>query len=89
MTFDTTSYIHYPGPFRVDADDRAGRVVQVFNGGECWVKDARGVRDAPPPMADQMRGTVQRDIIALLLALADGKVPRDTASRRRRAKAAV
>ena len=39
------------------------------------MKDARGVRAAPATEADQMRGTVQRDIIGLLLALADGKVP--------------
>ena len=42
-TFDTTSYIQYPGSFRVDATTASGPVVQVFSGGECWVKDARGV----------------------------------------------
>jgi zinc protease len=75
VTFDTTSYIQYPGSFRVDATTAAGSVVRVFSGGECWVKDAKGVRAAPAAEADQMRSTVQRDIIGLLLALADGKVP--------------
>ena len=74
-SFDTTSYIQYPGSFRVDASTASGPVVRVFTDGECWVKDARGVRAAPAAEADQMRGTVQRDIIGLLLALADGKVP--------------
>ena len=74
-TFDTTSYIQYPGDFRVDANASSGPVVRVFSGGECWIKDARGVRSAPAVEAEQMRSTVQRDVIALLLALADGKVP--------------
>ena len=47
----------------------------MFSGGECWIKDDRGVRSAPAVEAEQMRSTVQRDVIALLLALADGKVP--------------
>jgi hypothetical protein len=74
-TFDTTSYIQYPGSFRVDATTASGPVVRVFSGGECWVKDDRGIRTAPAAEAEQMRSTVQRDVIGLLLALADGKVP--------------
>jgi zinc protease len=74
-TFDTTSYIQYPGSFRVDATTASGPVVRVFSGDECWVKDDRGIRTAPAAEAEQMRSTVQRDVIALLLALADGKVP--------------
>jgi zinc protease len=71
---DTTSYIRYPGAFRVDAVMRGGTVTQVFSGGEYWIKDERGVREAPEAVADQIRGTVQRDVVGLLLALADGKV---------------
>jgi zinc protease len=74
-TIETTSYIEYPGSFRVDARTPSGPVVRVFSGGECWVQDGRGVRPAPAAEADQMRGTIQRDVIGLLLALADGKVP--------------
>ena len=75
VAIETTSYIEYPGSFRVDARMPSGPVVRVFSGGECWVQDGRGVRPAPAAEADQMRGTIQRDVIALLLALADGKVP--------------
>jgi zinc protease len=75
VTIETTSYIEYPGSFRVDARMPSGPVVRVFSGGECWVQDGRGVRPAPAAEADQMRGTIQRDVIGLLLALADGKVP--------------
>jgi zinc protease len=71
---ETTSYIRYPGAFRVDAKTPAGAVVQVFNGGEYWIKDGRGVVTAPEAVADQIRGTVQRDVIGLLIALADGKI---------------
>jgi hypothetical protein len=74
-TFDTTSYIQYPGSFRVDATTAEGPVVGVFSGGECWVKDAKGIRSALAAEAEQMRSTVQRDVIGLLLALADGRVP--------------
>ncbi len=75
VAIETTSYIEYPGSFRVDARMPSGPVVRVFSGGECWVQDGRGVRQASAAEADQMRGTIQRDVIGLLLALADGKVP--------------
>ena len=75
VTFDTTSYIEYPGSFRLDAKTASGEVIKVFSGGECWVKDGRGLRSASAEEADQMRSTVQRDVIGLLLALADGRVP--------------
>jgi hypothetical protein len=71
---ETTSFIRYPNAFRVDANMPAGLLVQVFSGGEYWIKDARGVATAPEAVADQIRGTIQRDVIGLLLALADGKV---------------
>jgi hypothetical protein len=75
VSIDTTSYIHYPGAFRVDAIGPGGPTVRVFDAGECWVRDVRGVRAATADETSQMRGTVQRDVIGLLLALADGRVP--------------
>lgn len=70
----TTISIRYPGSFRVDAVAPAGIVTQVFNGGEYWIKDARGVRTAPSQVAEDLRGRVQRDAVSLLLALADGRI---------------
>jgi zinc protease len=70
----TTTSIRYPGGFRVDADLPAGKVVQAFNAGQYWVQDERGVREAPPQVAMQIRSIVQRDIIPLLLSLSDGRV---------------
>lgn len=74
-TIDTTSYIQYPGSFRLDANTELGPVVRVFSGGESWIKDGLGLRSAAPAEADQMRSTVQRDVVGLLLALAEGRVP--------------
>jgi zinc protease len=74
MTVETTSFIRYPNAFRVDLNTPAGPVVQVFSGGDYWIKDAQGVRSPPEAVADQIQGSVQRDAIGLLLALADGKL---------------
>lgn len=70
----TTTWIKYPGAFRIDADLPAGKLVQAFNAGAYWVQDARGVREAPPQLAMEIRSNVQRDIIPLLLGLVDGRV---------------
>jgi len=74
VSVETTSFIRYPNAFRVDVRLPAGSEVRVFNGGEYWIKDAKGVASAPEAVADQMREIVQRDTIGLLLALADGKL---------------
>ena len=74
VTVPTTIRVRYPGAFRVDSDMPAGRLTQVFDSGTFWVQDARGATVAPPGAAESMRGNVQRDSIALLLALADGRV---------------
>ena len=70
----TTTFIRYPGGFRVDADLPAGKLVQAFNAGEYWVQDDRGVREAPPHVAMEIRSNVQRDIIPLLIGLSEGRV---------------
>ena len=70
----TTTFIRYPGGFRVEADLPAGKLVQAFNAGEYWVQDDRGVREAPPHVAMEIRSNVQRDIIPLLIGLSDGRV---------------
>jgi zinc protease len=70
----TTIRVRYPGGFRIDTDMPTGAVTQVFDSGTYWVRDARGVVVAPEEAAVSMLGNVQRDPIALLLALADGRV---------------
>ena len=70
----TTTFIRYPGGFRIDAEFPAGKLVQTFTAGQYWVQDARGVREAPPPVAMEIRSIIQRDIIPLLIGLSDGRV---------------
>jgi hypothetical protein len=70
-----TTSIKYPSSFRVDAGTPDGPLVQVFNGGDFWVQDAkRGARPMAQPVADEIRANVQRDSIPMLLGLADGKL---------------
>jgi zinc protease len=73
-TFPMTTSIAYPDRFRTDAMTPGGRLVQVFNKGECWVQNEREVREAPAPLAAALRANVQRDTVRLLLGLADGHV---------------
>jgi hypothetical protein len=70
----TVTSIRYPGSFRVEVTTPAGPLVQVFQNGAFWVQDGRGVHDAPPSVAEEMRANVQRDSIGLLLGLVDGKI---------------
>jgi hypothetical protein len=70
----STTSIRYPGAYRMEIQTPGGRVVQVFNSGKYWIQDVRGARDAPAELAEQIRGSVQRDTVPLLLALADGRV---------------
>ena len=74
INLQTFTSIQYPGSFRVDVSTPAGTLTQVFSKGVYWVKDARGVREAPQPVADDFRANVQRDAIALLISLTDRKV---------------
>jgi zinc protease len=70
----TTTSIRYPGGFRIDAQLPGGKLVQTFNAGQYWVQDAKGVREAPPQLAMEIRSNVQRDMIPLLLSLTDGRI---------------
>jgi hypothetical protein len=80
----TRTYIVYPDKFRVDAElavpdqerpsqfERRRRRRSMP--GRAWVKDPRGVQDAPPPMAAEFASNVRRDIIPLLIAAAEGRL---------------
>jgi zinc protease len=74
VDLETTTSIRYPGSFRMDAKTPNGPLVQVFQNGDFWVRDARGTREAPVSVADEMRNNVQRDSIGLLLGLIDRKI---------------
>ena len=74
VTVPTTIRIRYPRQFRIDSSMPGGPLVQVFDSGTSWVRDARGVRVLPDEAADLMRQNVLRDPVLLLLALAEGRV---------------
>lgn len=79
---ETVTSIQYPDRFRVDArvDAAAGsgapadaeQIVQTYAGGRAWIQDRSGVHDAPPPMLEEFRASVRRDLIPLLIAAATG-----------------
>jgi zinc protease len=66
----STTWIRYPGAYRVELEG----VSQLFVSGEYFVVDARGARQAPPSAAVEMKASIQRDAIPLLIALAEGRV---------------
>jgi hypothetical protein len=66
--------VRYPGQFRVDANGPDGLVVQVFDNGTAWMKHEGDVREMPAPIAAALQASVQRDTVALLLALNDSRV---------------
>jgi zinc protease len=65
---ETTNYIEYPNRFRIEAPE----VVQAFDGTRSWMKDRRGVHDAPEALSREAAAALRRDVIALLLAAKDG-----------------
>jgi zinc protease len=69
-TVETTNYIQYPDRFRVEAPD----VVQGYDGTRSWMKDRRGVHDAPDTQAREAAASLRRDVVALLVAAKDGQL---------------
>jgi len=69
-----TTHVKYPAQFRSDATGPDGRRIQTFDNGSAWVSDEAGARDAPPEYIKLLQATVQRDQLALLLALNDNRV---------------
>lgn len=74
VKISATSYIRYPGQFRVDAQGPDGIRVQTFDAGTAWISDGETVEEAPATFRSALQAGVQRDGIALLLALADERV---------------
>lgn len=73
--FETTTYIAYPDRFRTESPTPEGGVnLQVFDGRQLWVKDARAVREIPETVARDVNATLRRDPVAMLVAAVDGKL---------------
>jgi zinc protease len=69
----TTTWIRYPDAFRVDAQMPGGMVTQVLVGENYWIRDPRGTSHASSEAARDLRSSVERDAIALLLSVVEGK----------------
>ena len=69
-----TAYVRYPAQFRIDAEGPDGLRIQTFDHGAAWVGDGTAADDAPAIVVKSMEAGVQRDTVALLLALSDGRV---------------
>ena len=74
VTVPTTIRVRYPRQFRIDSAMPSGPLVQVFDSGTYWVRDARGVNELSDGAAESMRQNVVRDHISLLLALHEGRL---------------
>jgi hypothetical protein len=72
VTFPSAVAIAYPDRFRLDVDAPGGKVTQVFDAGQYWLQDARGVREVSGEVRDSIRATLERDTISVLLKCAAG-----------------
>jgi outer membrane lipoprotein-sorting protein len=70
----TTSYIGYPDKFRVETTLPDATLVQVFDGMRLWTRDPQGVRQAPAEAVAEAQRGLQREVVATLVAAADGAV---------------
>jgi zinc protease len=68
----TTNYMEYPNHFRIEAQVPDGLLIQGFDGTQMWMKDPRGLHDAPETVAREARAGLRRDVVALLLAAKGG-----------------
>jgi zinc protease len=73
-TVKSTTYLAYPDRVRVETQLPGSMVVQAFDGEGGWIEDPRGVRDVPERAVDELRASLRRDTIALLLAAHEGRV---------------
>ena len=71
----STSTMAYPGRLRVDGRVGNAEVSQVYNAGTAWVRDPSGLHDVPEEMTEGFADSLRRDLVTLLLTLAEGAVP--------------
>ena len=71
---ETTSYIEYPGKFRVEAQTPDGTLVSAFDGNVLWARDPGGVHEAPTNATVEARNNLKRDVIRVLVEAFDSQL---------------
>jgi zinc protease len=71
MDVETVSYIVYPDQFRVETKLPDATLISAFDGKTVWTRDPQGTREAPEAAAEAKSG-LKRDVIALLVSVANG-----------------
>ena len=75
VPFKVVADIEYPEHFRVDANMPGGRVAQVYSAGRYWIIGPDGKADELPEEGrPEIKASVQRDLIALLVKAGTGKL---------------
>jgi hypothetical protein len=69
-----TTLLAYPDRVRVETELPDAKIIQAFDGTRAWIKDPRGVHDVPEQAVEDLRLSLRRDTIAVLLAAHDGDV---------------
>jgi zinc protease len=69
-----TTLLAYPDRVRVETELPDAKIIQAFDGTRAWIKDPRGVHDVPDRAVEDLRLSLRRDTIAVLLAAHDGEV---------------
>jgi hypothetical protein len=70
VPIEVTHLVVYPNRARMDMNAMGMGISRAFDGEKGWVKGPQGVMDLPESQASDLRQTVERDSVALLLALA-------------------
>ena len=70
----SSTYIAYPDRYRVEATLPSGRLVQVYAGGDAWVRGPGGLVEASPVERERFRAGAGRDLISLLLRAERGEI---------------
>src|SRR5262245_23357732 len=71
---EAITHLEYPNHVRVETKLDNVTSVQVFDGEHAWVRDPKGVHDVPDSALPELRTSLRRDTIALLLAAERGAV---------------
>jgi zinc protease len=69
-----TTYLVYPDRVRIDTTLQGMSSMQVYDGDRAWVRDRTGVHDAPAGATRDLKVSLERNPISLLLAAERGSV---------------